>query len=255
MGWYPTSEPQCEDARADEIELIIEGRPRDLGGFAVRRALPAAGRRLVGPFIFFDHMGPAVFAAGHGLDVRPHPHIGARDGDVPVRRRDHAPRQPRHRRSDPARRRELDDRPAAASCTRSAPRPSARARRLAAARDPELGRAAARARRDRRRASSITRRRRCRSSRARRRRRSRDRGQRVRAALAGAGALADALRRTRRSRPARECRSTHEHEQRAVYVVDGEIDVRRRGVRAGARGLATGRRPRSCARSGQRASC
>jgi redox-sensitive bicupin YhaK (pirin superfamily) len=55
---------------------VIEGRPRDLGGFSVRRVLPAGGLQTVGPFIFFDHMGPAVFAPGSGVDVRPHPHIG-----------------------------------------------------------------------------------------------------------------------------------------------------------------------------------
>ena len=57
------------------MELVIEPRTRDLGGFEVRRALPHAQRRLVGPFIFFDHMGPISFAPGHGVDVRPHPHI------------------------------------------------------------------------------------------------------------------------------------------------------------------------------------
>jgi redox-sensitive bicupin YhaK (pirin superfamily) len=55
---------------------LIEGRPRDLGGFSVRRVLPAVGQQTVGPFIFFDHMGPAAFAPGQGVDVRPHPHIG-----------------------------------------------------------------------------------------------------------------------------------------------------------------------------------
>jgi redox-sensitive bicupin YhaK (pirin superfamily) len=60
----------------DTIELILDGRPRDLGGFDVARLLPAAARRLVGPFIFFDHMGPAQLAPGQGMDVRPHPHIG-----------------------------------------------------------------------------------------------------------------------------------------------------------------------------------
>jgi redox-sensitive bicupin YhaK (pirin superfamily) len=54
---------------------ILDGRRRDLGGFSVRRILPAVERRMVGPFIFFDHMGPADFEAGHGIDVRPHPHI------------------------------------------------------------------------------------------------------------------------------------------------------------------------------------
>ena len=60
---------------ADPISLVITPRSRDLGGFSVRRALPDGRRRTVGPFIFFDHMGPADFAPGHGIDVRPHPHI------------------------------------------------------------------------------------------------------------------------------------------------------------------------------------
>lgn len=60
-----------------ELETLIVASTRDLGdGFNVRRALPSARRRMVGPFIFFDQMGPAVFRSGHGLDVRPHPHIG-----------------------------------------------------------------------------------------------------------------------------------------------------------------------------------
>lgn len=58
------------------IERVIDARPRDLGGFTVRRALPAIGRRTVGPFIFLDQMGPVELLAGHGMDVRPHPHIG-----------------------------------------------------------------------------------------------------------------------------------------------------------------------------------
>ena len=57
-------------------DLIIQPKARDIGGFSVRRALPHAGRRTVGPFIFFDHMGPAQFPPGGGIDVRPHPHIG-----------------------------------------------------------------------------------------------------------------------------------------------------------------------------------
>ncbi|MCZ7564651.1 MAG: pirin family protein [Burkholderiales bacterium] len=55
---------------------ILKPRTKDLGGFEVRRLLPAATHKMVGPFIFFDHMGPARFAAGKGVDVRPHPHIG-----------------------------------------------------------------------------------------------------------------------------------------------------------------------------------
>lgn len=58
------------------IDLTIEPRTKDLGGFSVGRILPYAKRRMVGPFIFLDHMGPADFAAHHGIDVRPHPHIG-----------------------------------------------------------------------------------------------------------------------------------------------------------------------------------
>jgi redox-sensitive bicupin YhaK (pirin superfamily) len=57
------------------IALVVEARPRDLGGFGVRRALPSTGRRMVGPFIFFDHIGPSEMPPGHGIDVRPHPHI------------------------------------------------------------------------------------------------------------------------------------------------------------------------------------
>jgi redox-sensitive bicupin YhaK (pirin superfamily) len=58
------------------IELLIESQPKDLGEFVVRRTLPSRQRQRVGPFIFFDHMGPAVFAPGTGVSVRPHPHIG-----------------------------------------------------------------------------------------------------------------------------------------------------------------------------------
>ena len=58
------------------IDLVIEGRRRDLGGFEVGRVLPFPTHRMVGPFIFFDHMGPATFQPGQGIDVRPHPHIG-----------------------------------------------------------------------------------------------------------------------------------------------------------------------------------
>lgn len=60
----------------DAIELIISPRKRDIGSLEVRRALPYAKRRTVGPCIFFDHMGPAKFSPGQGIDVRPHPHIG-----------------------------------------------------------------------------------------------------------------------------------------------------------------------------------
>jgi redox-sensitive bicupin YhaK (pirin superfamily) len=58
------------------IVTIIVPRSRDIGDFEVRRVLPAIGRRMVGPFIFLDQMGPAAFQPGQGIDVRPHPHIG-----------------------------------------------------------------------------------------------------------------------------------------------------------------------------------
>jgi redox-sensitive bicupin YhaK (pirin superfamily) len=58
------------------MTLIITPRVHDLGGFQVRRAVPSLQARSVGPFVFVDHMGPAMFEAGRGVDVRPHPHIG-----------------------------------------------------------------------------------------------------------------------------------------------------------------------------------
>ena len=76
MSWNPALSPGFPDAGPDAIETVIVPRGRDLGGFEVRRALPAPGRRMVGPFVFFDEMGPAEFVTGQGIDVRPHPHIG-----------------------------------------------------------------------------------------------------------------------------------------------------------------------------------
>jgi hypothetical protein len=76
MSWQPAADPLCDQTACDLIETVIVPRARDLGGFAVRRALPSAQRQMVGPFIFWDQMGPAEFLLGEGLDVRPHPHIG-----------------------------------------------------------------------------------------------------------------------------------------------------------------------------------
>ncbi|MER8953606.1 pirin family protein [Mesorhizobium sp. M0833] len=77
MSFFPGNDPLMGDAFAsDQIELMVIPNAKDIGGFQVRRALPTARRRLVGPFIFFDRMGPAVLRAGQALDVRPHPHIG-----------------------------------------------------------------------------------------------------------------------------------------------------------------------------------
>ncbi|MEQ8298323.1 MAG: pirin family protein [Nitratireductor sp.] len=77
MSFFPGNDPRPGDAFAcDAIELMVVPNARDIGGLEVRRALPTARRRLVGPFIFFDRMGPAILRAGQALDVRPHPHIG-----------------------------------------------------------------------------------------------------------------------------------------------------------------------------------
>ena len=77
MSWLPDHDPVPGDARScDAIDKIIVPRSHDLGGFSVRRALPSVQRRMVGPFIFFDQMGPAELITGQGIDVRPHPHIG-----------------------------------------------------------------------------------------------------------------------------------------------------------------------------------
>jgi redox-sensitive bicupin YhaK (pirin superfamily) len=78
MSWMPSNDPIAGDAQScDALEAVIVPRTRDLGdGFAVRRALPHGKRQMVGPFIFFDHFGPVQFIPGHGMDVRPHPHIG-----------------------------------------------------------------------------------------------------------------------------------------------------------------------------------
>ena len=77
MSWNPALDPHCPIGdEVDAIDTVIVPRSRDLGAFEVRRALPAARRQMVGPFIFFDQMGPAEFLPTRGMDVRPHPHIG-----------------------------------------------------------------------------------------------------------------------------------------------------------------------------------
>ena len=94
------------------LELVIDQRRRDLGGFEVGRVLPSAQRRMVGPFVFFDHMGPVQFPRGlpRSVDVRPHPHIGLStvtylfEGEI-MHRDSLGSEQ-----ADPAGRGELDDR-------------------------------------------------------------------------------------------------------------------------------------------------
>jgi hypothetical protein len=85
MSFFPGNDPRAGDAFAsDQIELMVIPTSKDIGGFEVRRALPTVKRRLVGPFIFFDRMGPAVLRADH------------RDGDR-ARRREPDDRRSRHR--------------------------------------------------------------------------------------------------------------------------------------------------------------
>jgi redox-sensitive bicupin YhaK (pirin superfamily) len=76
MSWHPADEAAARSSPSADIDTIIVPRTRDIGGFEVGRVLPSARRRMVGPFVFFDHFGPAVLAPGRGMDVRPHPHIG-----------------------------------------------------------------------------------------------------------------------------------------------------------------------------------
>ena len=76
MSWSPCPDPTLAvPATVDAIEVLIVPRAVDLGGMEVRRALPSTKRQMVGPFIFFDQMGPAEFLSDQGIDVRPHPHI------------------------------------------------------------------------------------------------------------------------------------------------------------------------------------
>jgi hypothetical protein len=78
MSWHDCSEAECRFSAAeiDPIRTIVVPRTSDIGNFEVRRALPSREVRMVGPFVFFDQMGPGEFLTDQGLDVRPHPHIG-----------------------------------------------------------------------------------------------------------------------------------------------------------------------------------
>lgn len=76
MSWNDSDTAGCETPASAGIETVIRPKPKDIGGFFVRRALPSVEAKSVGPFIFFDQMGPADLPPGQGIDVRPHPHIG-----------------------------------------------------------------------------------------------------------------------------------------------------------------------------------
>ena len=76
MSWQTCPDPDLQSIDDAPVETVILPRARDLGEFEVRRALPSKKKQMIGPFIFFDQMGPAEFLVGRGMDVRPHPHIG-----------------------------------------------------------------------------------------------------------------------------------------------------------------------------------
>lgn len=77
MSTYPSDDADCREGRCPEtVDTVILPRVGDVGGFEVARLLPSRKKRLIGPFVFWDQMGPGEFLTGEGLDVRPHPHIG-----------------------------------------------------------------------------------------------------------------------------------------------------------------------------------
>ncbi|WP_262691168.1 pirin family protein [Kordiimonas aestuarii] len=77
MSRLPDNEPECTTSGCpDPVEMVIIPRTSDIGGFMVERALPSRKKRMIGPFVFWDQMGPGEFLTGQGIDVRPHPHIG-----------------------------------------------------------------------------------------------------------------------------------------------------------------------------------
>ena len=76
MSWLPGANTDSKEDGSDSVEMVIVPRTNDIGNFEVKRALPFRNKRMVGPFIFWDQMGPGEFLTGQGIDVRPHPHIG-----------------------------------------------------------------------------------------------------------------------------------------------------------------------------------
>ena len=129
MSWSPCPDPVPGDAASvDAIETLIVPRAVDLGEMTVRRALPSTERQMVGPFIFFDQMGPAEFLTDQGIDVRPHPHINLAtltyliEGEILHRDSLGTERAIR------ARRAQLDARRGAASSTPNAPTEALQAR-------------------------------------------------------------------------------------------------------------------------------
>ena len=258
MSWLPSKDPVPGDnLSCDAIEHVIVPRARDLGGFEVRRALPSAQKQMVGPFIFFDQMGPAEFLIGNGIDVRPHPHIGLATVTYPVRGRGVPPRQPGHRRS-PIRPGEVNLMTAGRGIVHSeretseptwsrGPRPGSRqaaAGRTSPVRHPGLGGAAEERMRSRRRHSPTTAPTSCRASPA--------RARRVRLVMGSAyGAGRRSCFRMRALfaeavlAPGAVLPLDADYDERAVYVASGEIDIAgelRRRASAGVQDRATASR-------------
>ena len=154
-GTLPAHDPVCLDAelRLGRAAAAVAARATSAdsrcGGCCRRRR-----RRLVGPFIFFDHFGPVQLPAGQGLDVRPHPHIGAGHGDLPLRGGDPPPRQPGLGAAHPAGRHQLDGRRPRHRALRAEQPEQERRAGPAPARPAVLGGAAPRARGGRARAFS-----------------------------------------------------------------------------------------------------
>ena len=226
MSFFPGKDPAAGDKfQCDAIKALIVPRTADLGdGFTVRRALPSAQSRMVGPFVFFDHFGPTVFRVRQRPRRAAASAYRARHRDLSVRRRDHAPRQPRHRRADPARRGQLDDRRARHRAFRThrhrnaAPRATACTACRCGWRCPpaqeEMAPAFAHHAVDE---FPMV----------------RDNGKTVRVVVGSlygarspvATTSRDAVRRRACSRPAARLPLDADHEERAIYVLDGEIDI------------------------------
>ena len=197
-------------------ETLIVPRAVDLGEMEVRRALPSVKRQMVGPFIFFDQMGPAEFLTDQGIDVRPPPAHQPRHADLPLRGPDPAPGQPGHRPRHRARRGELRCARGAGSCTSERTSEERRRDGQRALRHPDLDGAA------RGRGgvgpppSCTTARASCPWVEAGRSARPAHRGLRLRGDPRRSGALVgDALRRPGARAPGARCRSTAAYEERA----------------------------------------
>ena len=225
MSFFPGKDPQAGDAYAcDAIAQVVVPRTVDLGdGFSVRRALPSARSRMVGPFIFFDHFGPAEFRAGNGLDVRPHPHIGLAtvtylfDGEI--MHRDSlgtaAPIKPGEVNWMTAGRGIVhSERTGAELRTTGSPihglqmwvaLPAAKEEMEAGFAHHEVAEFP--------------------DGHGERQERARGGRLALWRVVAGAGGARDHVRRCASRAPARRCRIDADHEERALYVIDGEIDI------------------------------